>query len=180
MKKSDRNPQKRHWIGTIQSGHLDESDGDDGFASWFKRLTEVPGLRFAVAQVESAPETGTLHLQVYAEFKRSLRLTEVYKRIPGHWEYIRGTRTDAMKYCSKTDTRVDGPWRWGQWRTDTVSEHIRPKAIALSYIADGRTPWDLADEQPDVFFAHHRSIMALWIAINSHGERSEVPDSEEE
>lgn len=60
--------------------------------------------------------SGTLHFQGYIEFKASKRLTGCVKAIGGHphVESRRGTQADAIAYCSKAESRVAGPWRFGE------------------------------------------------------------------
>lgn len=52
--------------------------------------------------------------QGYVAFKSNKRLTVLAKQIPGaHWERRQGTHNDAKAYCSKEDTRQQGPWEIG-------------------------------------------------------------------
>lgn len=66
-------------------------------------------------------EGGTEHYQGYLELKTPRALT-VVKRFVGfsraHLECRRGTRQQAIDYATKADTRVDGPWTFG----DTLVE----------------------------------------------------------
>lgn len=48
-------------------------------------------------------ESGTNHLQGYAEFKSKVRPVSLFKHITNsiHWEKSKGTREDNINYCSK-------------------------------------------------------------------------------
>ena len=71
-----------------------------------------------VGQLERAPDTGRLHLQLYVEYarRRSGSRIELVLGLPKsryHGEARRGTTVQAAEYCSKEDTRVAGPYRHG-------------------------------------------------------------------
>lgn len=71
-------------------------------------------IKLAVWQHEIG-EQGTEHYQGYVTFKTSMRLSAV-KALEGmeraHLEARRGSHQQAVAYCSKEDSRVDGPWYW--------------------------------------------------------------------
>ena len=61
----------------------------------------LPGLKYAIAQIERSPQTGTLHIQAYTEWSKSKRRSEVYKIFPASLEPRKGSRDDARDYCRK-------------------------------------------------------------------------------
>lgn len=84
-------------------------------------ITECPieppdDYRYMVCQIESAPTTGKLHLQGFIVFERNKRAAAV-ARIPvfkhAHIEVMKGTVKQNEEYCSKSETRVQGPWKFG-------------------------------------------------------------------
>jgi len=161
MAKKKSQPQKRHWMGTIQLGHLEHHT--DTFMDWWEVCKDAPDLVYAIAQIEEA-ETGTLHIQVYTEWKTSLRRSEVSKRAGmGHWEPRRGSRTQCRDYCRKKDSRVEKLGEFGEWRPDIVSNPVEsPKAQAIAWLMEGLTPAEICAKSPEVFFTHHRSILETW------------------
>lgn len=72
-------------------------------------------VKYVIYQKEVG-ESGTPHFQGYAEFTKPIRLSGV-RRLLGtaHWEPRKGTRDEARAYSSKEDTRVEGPWEYGDW-----------------------------------------------------------------
>jgi len=91
------------WIFTINNptGLLDPED--------------APNVRFMVYQEEQG-ESGTDHLQGYVEFTRSVRLSTVKSALgdkSAHCEPRKGSQLEAIQYCTKRDSRIDGPYYWG-------------------------------------------------------------------
>lgn len=178
-KKQKKNEQKRHWMGTIQVGHLEHTT--DTFADWWLCLQGAPGLVYAVGQIEEA-DTGSLHIQVYTEWKTSLRRSEVIKRAgSGHWTPRRESRTQCRDYCRKKESRVEKLGEIGTWRADVASEPMEsPKVVALRMlIEEGKNPAQIVAERPDVFFTHHRAILETWKMMQGL-DLSNLLSSEEE
>lgn len=75
--------------------------------------TNVQDLRYAIWQLERG-EQGTYHFQGTAEFSKPQRLTRCKAWLAGaHWEARRGSAAQAREYASKEETRVAGPWTFG-------------------------------------------------------------------
>lgn len=71
-----------------------------------------------VFQVESAPSTGILHIQGYISFKDAVSMTAVKKTLDMPGVHLEPAHSDAQtnfKYCTKKDTRVFGPWAYGNF-----------------------------------------------------------------
>lgn len=66
---------------------------------------------YTVGQLECGAE-GRLHIQVYTECSRR-RMGGVLDLVRGH---VVGVKVDngASQYCNKEETRVDGPWSFGE------------------------------------------------------------------
>jgi hypothetical protein len=73
------------------------------------------GARYMVFQ-EEVGEQGTYHLQGYVEFPKAVRWSHI-KRYLGdrvHLDNARGTPEQCKAYCTKEDTRVGGPYEFGE------------------------------------------------------------------
>jgi len=72
-------------------------------------------MMYLVYQKEEG-ESGTPHFQGYVEFKRKLSFNTARALLGGDvWIHRRnGTQEQAVKYATKEDTRVEGPWEHGQ------------------------------------------------------------------
>lgn len=74
-------------------------------------------VKYAIWQLEKAPSTGKLHMQAYVEVNKVMR----YKALAAecgwdgaHVEKRMGSQKEACDYCAKTDSRIEGPWEYGQ------------------------------------------------------------------
>lgn len=74
-----------------------------------------PDFRYLIYQVEKAPTTGTEHIQAYLELNAVYRFQRVLSLLPdgSHVESARGTCQQNILYCSKADSRVNGPFEYG-------------------------------------------------------------------
>ena len=58
--------------------------------------------------------SGTPHLQLIINLKQAQRLSYVVKLLPGcHAEVCRDVEA-SITYCTKEDTRLQGPWTHGE------------------------------------------------------------------
>lgn len=93
----------RRWCFTLNNpeGLLDEST----FSSM--------GITYCVYQYEMGEETHTPHFQGYIESK-SCRFSAFFPELEGaHFIKADGTAQQCIDYCTKSDTRLDGPYMWG-------------------------------------------------------------------
>ncbi len=172
--------QKRHWVHTVHKGHIgDEDMTDDTFAALvrvlFEGLAEDTRCRWFSGQFEICPDTDRFHAQCYSEWHSSLRMSEVIKAIPSHVEMKspHATRTQAMVYSLKEETRESELGSYGEWLPD-AEETARLSggkssktlsSIAVAAIVDlGMTPQQIASEHPQVYFQHYPRINALYEA----------------
>ena len=96
-----RSPARRCWVIT----EFDTAK----FKEWKSLDVLDLGIRYFVYQLETAPETGRLHIQGYIEFYKQVRLTTVKRRLASskvHAEQRKGSRNQARDYCLKDDS----PW----------------------------------------------------------------------
>ncbi|RIA98451.1 hypothetical protein C1645_812710, partial [Glomus cerebriforme] len=72
--------------------------------------------KFAVWQYEQCPRTKRNHIQGYIELIRPIsfeKIQEIYPTIHVEEKCKNSTQEDCIKYCSKEDTRIRGPFRKG-------------------------------------------------------------------
>lgn len=124
---------------TLNNPTHEQSEGRVGWTEWV-------GLDYAVCQLERG-EQGTFHLQGYCRFASNKRFGTVRQLLAhAHWELARGNERQCVAYCRKEETRISGPWEFGELpandqgkRTDLdrikqlLDSGAHPDSIADSY-----------------------------------------------
>jgi Circovirus replication-associated protein len=113
---------------------------------------------YAIWQLEKGT-AGTKHLQGYVEFSKPLSFKSI-KGILGnsaHLEARRGTRDQARTYCRKEDTRVEGPWEFGEWRDKAQGNRTDVETIMES-LREGKTELEIMEEHPNEWARNYRLI----------------------
>lgn len=110
------------------------------------RYEELPDkVSYLIYQVEEAPKTGKHHLQLYAQMTCPMSLGSMKKIFgEGHYESRQGTHEEAAAYCSKEETRVEGPWELGIPVTQGSNKRKKIEEAR-------RSPERIKLEDPDLF-----------------------------
>lgn len=77
-----------------------------------------------------------------------------------HLEPRKGSRESAISYCSKSESRVAGPWRLGSEDTRARQGERSDLSRAWSLLSAGATDRQLFEELPHVAFKYQRGISA--------------------
>lgn len=101
---------------------------------------------YAIWQKEVG-ESGTPHLQMYLAYESPVRHSRMRTLLPGcHIEPRHGSHKQAKTYCSKLDSRVEGPYEYGDDTTIANSQGQRSDLIgAKRAIEDGASVLELFD-----------------------------------
>lgn len=126
------------------------------------RPTITGDVKYIICQLEECSETGRTHLQGYIEFTKAVRYTAVQRILDdntAHVEKRKGSREQARAYCSKLETRIDGPWECGAWskgqgeRTDLQS--------ACDSLLETKSLDQLADSHPVAYIKYTKGFQSL-------------------
>lgn len=114
--------------------------------------------KYLVYQTERG-EKGTLHIQAYMYFKNPVTFSRMKKRYScAHLEVARGSAEQNKNYCTKEDSRVDGPWEFGEMPNQGKRTDLQD--VGLS-ILGGKTVDEIAVDEPGMFIKYHRGLRAL-------------------
>lgn len=142
----------KRWCITVFDEDIIEEPGS---------LWDEDEMNFYVVQIEVCPKTGKHHLQGYIEYKTRKRFDYVKKRLPGaHLETAKGSPDDNVEYCTKTSSRVLGPWTYGSpapWEQGKRSD----LADAYEIIKEGGSIVDIAEFSPAVAIRYGRGCETL-------------------
>lgn len=182
------NVQKRHWCFTAYAGHLGLDDDFsfeeiiDAMRSHWESVNDLPGIRYAIAQIEMCPTTHRLHIQGYLEFKDSKRRSTIKKMWNSHLEPRKATRPDARDYCRKKKWKGKDKGQvcrlpeFGEWRKERTTA-ISPKQRAIEMLRKGFTPESILKYDIEAYFTHYKAIESIYrlmqeaeISLITHGE----------
>jgi len=86
---------------------------------------------------------------------RRQRLSYWKKNVPrAHVEMRKGKQAEAVAYCSKLETRLDGPWIHGEPSRTTVETDL------VIRILEGGDLAELAHEYPSLFLKYAANLRA--------------------
>lgn len=109
--------------------------------------------KYFVLQVEKGGKTGYKHYQVYLEHKHQINKLTLVNLFPyGHMEVRRGTMREAYDYCTKEDTRLHGPFEFGEcpyFNNKGTTSGLREKMIID--ISNGMSDFDLLMKYPTIY-----------------------------
>jgi len=144
----------RNWIGTAFN------EGELKFPDW---------VQYSIYQIEKAPSTGRIHKQIYIECTKPVSLSALITWLPGsHWESRKGTQDQAIAYCSKQDTRVEGPFEHGSLKSQGKRNDLRDTFEAIKTGADTKT---IMEEHTSVYMKYPKAVERMQIVYNPPKER---------
>lgn len=146
--------QARQWCFTLHA------DSDDVATLWSAGTSEHPPLeswytaeklRYMCYQVERCPDTGRVHIQGFVCLTDKCRLAFLRRHYSdtAHWEHSRGTFEQNYDYCTKTDSRISGPYEYGTKPQGPAATKRRWDDV-LTALKAGKTRSDIIIEQPQL------------------------------
>ena len=122
-----------------------------------------------IYQYEVCPETSRVHAQGYVQFTKQLTRNQVKKYFDSttiHLEPRKGSHEEAVAYCSKEDTRLEGeesgPFIYGTPSIQGERKDLKKlHSAVLSTINDKTTIRRFALENPSLYVRNHNGIDKL-------------------
>jgi len=119
---------------------------------------------YCAAQEESAPSTGRRHYHVFVQFPDRVKpgrlcslLGRQWERVKPHFDRRRGTPEEASAYCTKDESRTDGPLTLGDLQPDRSGQgRRRDLEQVVEAIRQGSDERGIAEEFPTTFIRNHR------------------------
>jgi len=123
-----------------------------------------PDFRYCVYQLEQgdtpADDKSGIHYQGYIEFttKKTYTAIKRFTHPSIHLEPRKGTQQQAITYCTKEESRLDGPWEFGE-RARGGSQSTRTDWETLKRrLDDGASIEDIAESHFSLFLRYERGI----------------------
>lgn len=115
---------------------------------------------YSVYQTEICPETGKHHYQGYIHCNRPVRPTAFYQcglSHRTHFEVCRGTPASNIDYCTKQESRIDGPWEFGT--KPMGGQGSRSDILGfVTNVRNGRTDLELLESNPSEYLRYYRAV----------------------
>lgn len=109
-------------------------------------------------QLESAPDTGYPHYQGYFELEKKNRFEWIQKHLI-QFEFLqerKGTPVQAVAYCTKSSSRIEGPWTMGTPEAAEGAQLVTQRFVRLC--KTGVDDDVLLEEFPSAFARHYKVI----------------------
>ncbi|UPW41887.1 replication associated protein [Dipodfec virus RodF1_123] len=164
--------QARCWCGTLNAVEA----GFNG-QQWLEQKKDK--IKYGIGQLEQGHETEHWHFQFYIQLHRSQRLNWLKQNIDtqAHFEPARGTAEQNKAYCSKEDTRIDGPWEVGICSTQGKQTGLDE---ATAMVASGTPLVEVARTFPVVWVRHGKGLVFLRQTLCLDADRRQFgPDGPE-
>lgn len=102
----------RNWLIVINN-FADNADEGKNFLHDLWATKFFNKCKYACGQIEKG-EQGTIHLQAFANFKQQIRFAALKRAYPtAHLDEVK-VNNGAHNYCMKEETRLHGPWEFGE------------------------------------------------------------------
>lgn len=166
-KKGAKPDRVRAWCFTINNPESNELFSDPLPEDIYEEV------RYVIWQLEEGLEEHTPHLQGYIEFftlksRKQVQYTLGYPTC--HVEQAKGSGKQNKDYCSKSLTRVAGPWEIGEMSHQGRSTDL---AAAVNTLRKTGSLKAVAEQHPLVMVKHSKGLNELATYL-PHIERSEV------
>lgn len=149
-----RGPLTKYWLLTFFNEQI-----IDNHQSHFKTIFEENAkIQYIIYQIERAPDTGRVHVQGYFCFGSRIRLPGIKKLVKDqtvHAEPRRGTNTQAIDYCSKDESRVEGPFEYGERPEESRKRKLDE---VKQWVDDGKSELEIAEEFFGQWVRYYRAI----------------------
>lgn len=134
--------------------------------SWLTETAAKPHVAYLHAQLEEAPTTGQNHIQGYIEVTERLSMASLKGLLEQpsiHLERARGSADQNDAYVSKSESRLAGPWKFGEH----LVQGRRSDLDDIKTMLDAGTSLkDIATAHPGSYIRYHKGIMALQAALD--------------
>ena len=148
----ENNTQSRRYMLTINNPEYTDEQ-------IIKYIEDLEHFKYCMFQREKGEETGTEHIQAFIVFSIAKRFSTIKKYFPrAHIEHARGSNVQCRDYCSKSDTRVSGPYELGEFAEQRARTDIMG---FMDMIAAGATNAELRTAYPTLFFKNFKKIEQL-------------------
>lgn len=149
----------KNWCFTYQLDDWADS-ADDPINIW-----DEGTMKYLVFQVEKGTHC---HIQGFVSFQKQLRLSAAKASLnlgdSPHLEPAKGSPSQNRTYCTKEETRLAGPWEYGD--IPVSQGHRSDLDKACDMIKSGASLVSVATESPALWVKYNRGLQSLSHTVN--------------
>lgn len=146
------NKQARRWFLTINN----PEKTDDDYIEYIQGLEHF---KYCAFQREKGEKTGTEHIQGFIVFSIGKRFATIKNYFPtAHIEAVKGSNVQARDYCTKSETRVSGPYELGTFAEERSRTDI---SMFVELVQNGASTNELAKLYPNLYMRELNKIEAV-------------------
>lgn len=119
-------------------------------------------IKYGIVQKECCPETKKEHWQGYIELSSPKRMAGVKKLLEDdsiHLEVRKGTKEEAIAYCEKLESRIEGPWEFGH--REDKGQGKRSDLDRAVELAKTMNMKEIAKKVPKTYCMYNRGLEKL-------------------
>ena len=121
-----------------------------------KYFENIEHVKYYIFQIEKGENEQTEHIQGFISFNIAKRFQTMKNVLPfAHLEKALGTNSQCRDYCSKSETRVAGPFEFGQFAEERERTDIRD---FLELTKAGASKEDLSTLYPSLYIKYGQKI----------------------
>lgn len=126
-------------------------------------LQSLEHFKYCIFQLEKGEEEQTPHFQGFISFTIGKRFKTIKNQLPfAHIEKAKGSNTQCREYCSKSETRVKGPFEFGKFAEERERTDIKD---FIELVRAGATEDELMHLYPTLYLREINKIQAIY-ALN--------------
>jgi len=173
--------QRRDWTFTLNAA---AENRWKSVKAWIeeKDLTEMNEVwklvQYLVCQLEES-DSGTKHLQGFIRlkgYKRAGRVQAILKEIFGIAPSRRALNSEiydvagCIKYATKEETRIDGPWEFGNKPTirKKKKQYVKITDNITTMLRDKKSPFEIAKEDLKAYWMYAQKIEYAYAKLKEY------------
>ncbi len=92
----------------------------------YKFVENLEHIKYSMFQLEKGENEGTYHIQMFLVFSIGKRFSTIKTYFPtAHFEDVKGSNIQCRDYCSKSETRVEGPFEYGEFAEERARTDVK-------------------------------------------------------
>lgn len=148
----EENTQARRWVLTINN----PKETDEEMQEYLKNLEHF---KYYMFQREKGEKEGTIHFQIYIVFTIGKRFSTIKSYFPtAHIEKAQGSNIQCRDYCSKSETRISGPYEDGTFTEKGERTDLKD---FYELIDNGASDLQLRELYPSLFLKEFNKLDKL-------------------